>query len=119
MAEVASGSGTESQVVRIGGTDRYATAARVADWAEAEGLASLTSLAVVSGIDFPDAIGAAALAGRDGGALLMTGRDSLHPKAAEILGRAADAPGLPRVTVFGSEQAIAGHAMHQVYARVR
>lgn len=107
-------------VTRIGGADRYDTAARVARWAGTEGYADLAHVAIVSGSSYPDALGAAAAVGSRGGVLLMTGRDSLNARTAVGLGQAATARGHgPRVTVFGGESVVSGRAAHEVHARIR
>ncbi len=107
-------------VTRIGGSDRYDTAARFARWAHAEGLASPGHAGVVSGRTFPDALGAAASVGSRGGLLLSTRPDVLDRRTSAWLAEAAagEAP-LASVTVFGGESVISGRAAHEVRTIVR
>ncbi len=57
---------------RIAGVDRYATAASVANWANAEKLASFGYLGVATGTGFADALGGGAAVGAQGGVVLLT-----------------------------------------------
>ncbi len=109
---------TAPDSTRIGGTDRYDTAALVAQWADVEGYANLSHIAVVSGGAFPDALGAAAAVGSQGGVLLMSARDKLAVPTWGALGSAA-AEGEPRVTVYGGESVVSGRVAHEIFVRVR
>jgi putative cell wall-binding protein len=59
---------------RIAGTDRFATASKLADAAVAAG-ASSTDVLIVTGQNFPDALAAGPIAVARGGLLLLTGQD--------------------------------------------
>lgn len=73
-----------SDVVRINGADRYATARLlVADAFEGD---TADDVVIATGRDFPDALGAGSLAGRlDGAVLLIDGLDPASPYALEDL----------------------------------
>lgn len=73
---------TSGSVSRYAGADRYATAARVA----AE-YTSAATVYVASGETFPDALSAAATAGRDRMPLLLTRADSLPTPTSDALSR--------------------------------
>lgn len=66
---------------RIGGSDRYATAANINNEFFAQG--SAPAAFVATGADFPDALAGAALAGRVGGAVYIT-RAACVPEAAHL-----------------------------------
>lgn len=67
---------TADEVTRLAGSDRYDTAARIAERYPSGG-----SVYVVSGTDFPDALAAAAIAGRDDAPVLLS-RPGALPQAA-------------------------------------
>ncbi len=64
-------------VTRLAGPNRYETSRAVAEWEVAHGL-SLSSPALASGRDFPDALSGAALSGAKHSVLLL-GNDVSHP----------------------------------------
>ncbi|GAB4278910.1 MAG: hypothetical protein Kow0056_11660 [Coriobacteriia bacterium] len=71
--------------IRYGGTNRYQTAANLAD-AAYEGLGMYWSRpAIATGENFPDALTGGVLEGSDYSPLLLTPKDSLHPSAASVL----------------------------------
>lgn len=96
-AEVAEAAeGHAATVARVGGANRYETAALIADWAFDPGV-PVAYLA--SGSDYPDAIAGAAAAGFTDGPVLLTKPDVLSEEAAEklealepVLDRRAAAP---------------------------
>lgn len=69
-------------VERIGGADRYETAALVADWAFDP---SVPAAYLASGTDFPDALAGAAAAGHKGAPVLLTKPSSLPDATARSL----------------------------------
>ena len=90
-------------VERIGGEDRYATAADVAT----EGLAPSEPPAEVllaSGEQFPDGLAGGAYGAATGAPLLLTRRDSLPPETAEALAALRPA----RIIVLGGTDTITG-----------
>jgi putative cell wall-binding protein len=72
-----------TEVVRVAGPDRYATAARVAD----HFAPGVDTVLVASGAIFTDALGAAARAGSLGGPVLLVRRDGVPDVTREQLAR--------------------------------
>ncbi len=65
-------SGDGSRLTRLGGTDRYDTAADIVDpLRSGKYLSGVGGVFIASGLNFPDALGAAAVAGRMGWPLLL------------------------------------------------
>jgi glucose/arabinose dehydrogenase/putative cell wall-binding protein len=75
-----------TSVRRLGGADRFASAAAVSEATYPSGAADVL---VATGADFPDALAGGALAGRLGWPLLLTGRDSLPASTRTELTRLA------------------------------
>lgn len=71
---------TLAAVTRIEGSDRFGTAAAVADLLGTKG-----SAVVVNGLNFPDAISAAANAAVEGKPILLTSADSLNSLTEDLL----------------------------------
>lgn len=89
---------------RIGGTNRYDTAALVAEWADDEGLAGFGVTGVATGEVFADALCAGAGLGSSGGVLLLTPRlTAAAPTLAAIRDHSAS---ILALQVFGSGAAI-------------
>lgn len=84
---------------RIAGADRYATSAAVSRVTRPNGA---TTVYLASGLDFPDALSAAAAAAAVGGALLLTGPDALPDPVKTELTRLAPT----RVILAGGEGAL-------------
>lgn len=75
---------SRSEVVRIGGADRYDTARLVAHRVcDATGAGGRVALAV--GTNYPDALSVSALAGRLGMPILLTPGNALSPASAEVI----------------------------------
>lgn len=90
---------TGVQPTRVGGTDRYDTAARLSRRAHPD---SADTVLIASGQDFPDALAAAPLATRPGTTLLLVGSDVVPEVVAEELVRLAP----QAVTVLGGAAAV-------------
>ena len=60
-------------VSRVSGSDRYATSCAFAEMAISEGALSADGMAMATGANFPDALAGAALCGRAGSVLLLSG----------------------------------------------
>jgi putative cell wall-binding protein len=90
---------TDGSVTRLGGADRYATAAAISKATFGPGVP--TSY-VATGANFPDALAGAAAAGRTGGPVLLVGQWSVPAPTATELGRLDPA----RVFVLGSTAVI-------------
>ncbi len=97
VAEAAESSGAAVQ--RLGGANRYETAALIADWAFDPGV-PVAYLA--SGSDYPDALAGAAAAGFTNGPVLLTTPDVLSADAAEQL----EALQPERIIVLGGSAAV-------------
>jgi putative cell wall-binding protein len=91
---------TSGSVTRLSGADRYATAAAVA----AKFAAGVQAAYVASGLDFPDALAGAALAGSQGSPVLLTGKTSVPSPTRQALTRLA--PGA--VVVLGGTGVVTG-----------
>ncbi|WP_420437258.1 cell wall-binding repeat-containing protein [Candidatus Poriferisodalis sp.] len=87
----------EVAVSRYSGADRYATSLLVADAVAADAGGSLTSVVMVSGRTWSDAVVAAPVAGVLGAPVLMTPPGELRADAAAFLGRT----GVSSVVVVG------------------
>jgi sugar lactone lactonase YvrE len=81
------------RVVRHAGSDRYATAARIAEELGRPELVILTT-----GSNFPDAVSAGAVAAARGGVVLLTAGNSVPPATQALLDRH---PRVPRVAIGG------------------
>jgi len=95
----------QDDVVRWAGSDRYATAATVAEQGAANGFVpGWQSVGLATGVSFPDALSGGASAGMYGGPLLLTKGTVLSPACAAALD--AHAAQVARLLVFGGEAAI-------------
>lgn len=72
---------TTFNVVRLAGSDRYATAVAIAD----QGLGNPGVQVLATGLDFPDALSGGAAAASTGGAVLLTDGSALPPATASYL----------------------------------
>jgi subtilisin family serine protease len=104
-------------IVRWQGVDRYGTAAQVAAGGFARGWVSGSYFGIATGKNFPDALGGGALAGHNGGVVLLTVPESL-PTATRVVVQNFGYDGTP-VVLFGSttaiSQAVAGELMRIRY----
>ncbi|GGK71635.1 cell wall-binding repeat-containing protein [Ornithinimicrobium pekingense] len=94
-------------VDRVSGRDRYATAAELSRSVQPGG-----RVFVASGRDYPDALAAAATAGADGGAVLLTTPGSLPTATREALVRLAPA----QVVVVGGPTKVEDGVLDQLAA---
>jgi putative cell wall-binding protein len=85
---------TSGQVSRFAGTDRFDTSAKLS---AAEFDAGVPVVYVANGLNFPDALAASALAGRNGGPILLVTPTSITPSVAAELERLDPA----RIVVLG------------------
>lgn len=102
--DVESGFGDEFSVSRLGGTNRYGTAAAVADAAgdDIGTLGDARTAIVVSGAAFPDAVSAGPIAFGGRFPLLLTPPTALAPETADALEKLA----LDRILVVGGPAAV-------------
>jgi putative cell wall-binding protein len=89
----------KAPVDRIAGADRYATAAAISAATNAPGVAVAY---VATGAAFPDALAGGAVAGRDGGPVLLATRSGIPAATATELGRLAPA----RIVVLGGSSVL-------------
>jgi len=94
-------------VYRLQGSDRYATAAAVAGFADTLGM-SFMDPAVASGVSFPDALAAGPVLGSDGRVLLLSAPIRLRLATQAVLRSHADV--VEALTFLGSEAAVSGLA---------
>ena len=105
---------TKSVPDRIGGTDRYDTAAMVATWADDAGLAGFGVTGVATGERFADALCAGPGLGMSGGVLLLTPRLTAAAPTLEAIGDHRSA--ISALQVFGSGAAISDSVEAQLRA---
>ncbi|MDY0339787.1 MAG: cell wall-binding repeat-containing protein [Coriobacteriia bacterium] len=74
----------DDAVLRLSGTDRYATAARIADFAVGEGL-HWEGVAITTGQNFPDALAGGAMQGTLGSVMLLTRSTTIAPETLALL----------------------------------
>jgi putative cell wall-binding protein len=98
-------------VERLAGSDRYGTAAAVADWASERGL-SWDGLAMATGQDFPDALAGGVLQGKTGAVLLLTPSASLCQAAGDRL--SAHSSDIQTVCYLGGTGAVSQTVRDQV-----
>ncbi len=102
-----------AQVVRLGGTNRYATMALVSKAAFAT-KGSCSTVVVCRGDNFPDALAAAGLAGVTGGQVLLTKSSALSSDTAAEIERL----GATKVYVIGDENSVSLRAYYELSALV-
>jgi putative cell wall-binding protein len=93
------------QVRRIAGHDRYGTAARLTDTLTA----AVRNILLATGTNFPDALGAAAVAARLDATLILTAPTSAPRAATDYLGRRTPT----EITLPGGYNAVARNAESQ------
>ncbi len=95
------------EVVRLSGDDRYETSVAIADF-----LGNPDLLLVTTGLDFPDAMAAGAVAVANGGAVLLTAGDQKRDATTTYLGAHASAEvvtiGGPASRAYPAYEAIVG-----------
>jgi 5'-nucleotidase len=94
-----------AHVSRVGGVDRYATAALIAGFGAERG-ALWECLGIATGLEFADGLSAGAALGARGGLLLLTPPDALHGEASATI--VAHAASIRSVYIIGGEGAVSG-----------
>ena len=97
--------GSDVSVARFGGADRYETSLQVAEAVAADAGGSLSSVVLVSGRRWTDAVVAAPVAGALGAPVLMTPPDELRADALEFLLRV----GVTNALVVGPDASGGAH----------
>ena len=105
VAGAAENDGSGVSVIRYGGADRYETSLQVAEAVAAEAGGSLSSVVLVSGRRWTDAVVAAPVAGSLGAPVLMTPPDELRADALEFLQRV----GVSSAVVVGPDASGGAH----------
>jgi len=108
---VAAELGGHAPVQRIAGASRYATAAAISAATFPAGGTPVAYLA--TGGNFPDALGAAAVAGLQGGPVLLTAPDALPAETAAELARLRPA----RIVILGGPDAVSDTVLADLVAR--
>ncbi|MDQ3349981.1 MAG: cell wall-binding repeat-containing protein, partial [Acidobacteriota bacterium] len=99
---------TSGNVQRIFGANRYDTAARVS--ANAFPTPGVPTAYIATGSNFPDALAGVAAAGKTGGPILLTGRDSLNPHTRAELARLRPA----RIVILGGTAVVSSAVASQL-----
>jgi putative cell wall-binding protein len=105
-----------SEAERVSGSDRYATAAAVAQSAMDRGLGGSGLIGFATGTDFPDALGGGAACGARGGLLLLTAPNALSTSAKSLLD--AEQYRVNDALVFGGTAAVSAACKEQIDAAV-
>lgn len=72
-------------VIRLGGSDRYSTAAKIASYLQAKGLCVQGKAVVAYGENFPDALAVSSLAAYQHIPIVLTEKDTLPSPTADVL----------------------------------
>ena len=104
-AGAAENDGSDVSIARFGGADRYETSLQVAEAVAADAGGSLSSVVLVSGRRWTDAVVAATVAGALGAPVLMTPPDELRADALEFLQRV----GVTNALVVGPDASGGAH----------
>lgn len=93
-----------ANVDRLGGDDRYETAAKIAKYGVDEAGLGWNLVAITTGEDFPDALAGGVLQGNVGSVMLLTRRTALHAETRRALADNSDA--ITTVTFLGGLDAV-------------
>lgn len=108
--QAAEAAGVESgKFVRLGGANRFRTAQAVAEYAPT-GTAKHDFAVVSNGLNFPDALVGAAVAGSKDGVVVLTEANKLSPEASEILKKFTPA----HAVVTGGEAVVTPKVMKDI-----
>jgi len=101
-----------TSVDRVGGGDRYATSALLADYVTDSGECGFGAVGVASGLSFPDALAAGPVIGARGGVLLLCAPTSVPSSVAAAL--TTHKAEVIRLTVFGGTGAVSAPVYNQL-----
>ena len=93
-----------SNVVRLGGNNRYETAVLIASYGVDNAGLSWDGVAIATGANFPDALGGGVLQGKTGSVMLLSDPKTLSSATRSAL--VAHASGIHEVRYFGSTAAV-------------
>ena len=92
-----------ANVDRLAGTDRFATAAAVAQFGVSRGMV-WDGVGITTGMNFPDALAAGPVLGSRGAVMLLTDRNSVPTPTSDTL--TANKAAIAKVTFFGGDAAV-------------
>lgn len=101
----------QAQVERMGGKNRFVTAAKIAELT----FPAAERVFIASGMDFPDALSAAAAAGSKDAPVLLSTRDEFPEESAAILRKLQP----KRVVIVGGEGVVSAKAAAQIQAAAK
>lgn len=101
-------------VVRLAGSDRYATAAVIAEYGLDFWWGSASYVGIATGLNFPDALGGGAVCGARGGVMLLTAPASLSKPASDFI--SAHAADVIETEVYGGSNVVSDVVKSQVDA---
>lgn len=108
-------------VRRMGGANRYETAARVSNFAITFGITNQAHVwnrvGIATGENFPDALSGGVLQGRTGSVMLLTPSHALHPASEAIL--RSNASAIDTVVFFGGTGALSQNVRDSALSSVR
>lgn len=93
-----------SPVVRLAGTNRYETAAAIAEYGVDFWWGSAAYVGVATGLNFPDALGGGAVCGSQGGVMLLTAPATLSKPASDFI--KAHAADVLKTEVYGGKTVV-------------
>lgn len=103
--------------VRLGGSDRYATADAVAAWAAQNGFASFGYVAMATGSGYADALSAVPMAAARKGVVLLTGRGGPAETTRQLL--AKQGAKVAVIDAVGGPAAVPDAAMQAIHPLLR
>ena len=104
-------------VDRVGGADRYETAANISGYVTARGWSGWSITGLATGTSFPDALTGGPAIGSVGGVLLLTDPDALSPQAQAAL--AANKAAIGRLELLGDSSALSADVMSAAQAAIQ
>jgi len=100
-------SGSTTEISRLAGSDRYATAAAISRFQFAGGAPTVF---IATGASFPDALAGAPAAAKAGGPVLLTARDGLPAETATEIARLRPST----IVVLGGSGVVSDHVVNQL-----
>lgn len=107
----------EEPTIRLGGDNRYETAALIADFSDSSPFLSASFLGVATGYTFPDALGGGVGVAKTGGVLVLTPPTVMHPDTEDFL--QAYTGYIRAGQLFGSTSAVEQDVLDDIHAIIR
>jgi len=98
--------------VRKGGNGRYDTAIAVTEYGIAQGWGNASYVGVATGTNYPDALAGGAVAGANGGILLLTNPNTLSPQTSAFI--TSNKASIKTLALYGGSSAVSD----SVYAEI-